>query len=82
MDKALLLKNLDSIHTTELGLKRIQHNLATNNPDIVAWCKQVIQQPDTAVVIAGKNFYINTNELVITINTRNFTIITAHRLKV
>jgi len=34
-----LLKNLDKIHTTELGLERIKRNLGLTDVDVVVWCK-------------------------------------------
>jgi len=41
-----LLKNIDKIHTTELGLIRIKSNLDLNTKDIVNWCKMKIKQSD------------------------------------
>ena len=35
-----LLKNIDKIHTTELGLIRIKKNLSLIVDDLVSWCKE------------------------------------------
>ena len=33
-----LIKNLDKIHTTELGTLRIKKNLSLDTPDLISWC--------------------------------------------
>ena len=33
-----LFANLDKVHTTELGIKRIRKNLGLDTEDVVAWC--------------------------------------------
>lgn len=37
-----LLKNLDKLHTTELGVERIKRNLFLDTDDVVGWCKAKI----------------------------------------
>ena len=37
-----LLKNLDKLHTTELGVERIKRNLSLDTDDVVDWCKAKI----------------------------------------
>ncbi len=34
-----LLKNLDKLHTTKLGIKRIKRNLSLDTDDVVGWPK-------------------------------------------
>ena len=79
-----LLVNLDQIHTTELGLKRTRKNLnlsiSLDNNEVIDWCKQQVKNaPD--IINRGKNWYIYTNGVIITINAGSYTIITAHKLK-
>lgn len=75
-----LRHNLDKIHTTELGVVRIKTNLGLDEADVVAWCKQQIVSADD-IIRKGKNWYAHTEDVVITINTHSFTIITAHKIK-
>jgi len=62
-----LLKNLDKIHTTELGAERIKRNLELDIEDVVFWCIQKIRQADS-IVREGKNWYAYAGNIVITIN--------------
>lgn len=75
-----LRHNLDKIHTTELGAVRIKTNLSLDEADVVAWCKQKIVSADD-IIRKGKNWYVHTEDLVLTINAHSFTIITAHKIK-
>lgn len=74
-----LLANLDKLHTTELGARRITRNLNLQTDDIVAWCKQAVRAADVIWGL-GKNFYVFQNGVAITINAHSYTIITAHKL--
>jgi hypothetical protein len=40
--KNRLIKNIDKIHTTELGILRIKDNLELETNDVVKWCKRKI----------------------------------------
>lgn len=75
-----LLDNIDKLHTTELGILRVQKNLNLDTTDVVEWCKQKIL---SAVDISrkGKNWYVCYDNCVITINAHSYTIITAHTNK-
>ena len=73
-----LLKNIDKIHTTELGLIRIKQNLELNTKDIVNWCKMKIKQSDN-IYKKGKNWYITFDNCFLTVNAYSYTIITAHK---
>ena len=75
-----LLANLDKIHTTELGKLRIERNLGLETEDSVHWCVCKTRRADR-IIRNGKNWYVYAGRVVITINARSFTIITAHKVK-
>lgn len=74
-----LIKNIDKLHTTELGIERIKRNLNLETDDVVQWCKNKILHKDTAIERKGKNWYAKTDDCEITVNAHSYTIITAHR---
>ena len=76
-----LLDNLDKIHTTELGVVRIKRNLSLDTDDVVEWCKDKIKSGHAVITRNGKNWYINTDACIITVNAYSYTIITAHKEK-
>lgn len=76
-----LLNHLDKLHTTELGVVRIKRNLSLDTDDVVVWCKDKINSAHAIITRRGKNWYINVDDLVITVNAHSYTIITAHREK-
>lgn len=76
-----LLDNLDKIHTTELGVVRIKRNLSLDTDDVVEWCKDKIKSDQAVITRNGKNWYINTDACIITVNAYSYTIITAHKEK-
>lgn len=82
-----LLKNLDKLHTTELGVERIKKNLSLNskddlrNIDVVEYCKMKIRLPNASIERKGKNWYITIDGEIITVNANSYTIITAHKVK-
>jgi hypothetical protein len=73
-----LITNIDKIHTTELGVVRIKRNLSLKTDDVVHWCKNEINAAKE-IFRKGKNWYVVTQEDIITINAHSFTIITAHK---
>lgn len=75
------LENLDKLHTTELGVVRIKRNLSLDTDLVVEWCKTVIESPYAVISRKGKNWYVDTDDCVITVNANSWTIITAHRKK-
>ena len=75
-----LLKNIEKIHTTELGLVRIKKNLSLTKDDVVSWCKETTKVADR-IIEKGKNWYVYKDNIVITINASSYTIITAHKIK-
>jgi intein-encoded DNA endonuclease-like protein len=72
-----LIKNINKIHTTALGIIRIKKNLKLETDDVVKWCKKRIKNADN-IIKNGKNWYVYTGDSVITINSNSYTIITAH----
>lgn len=76
-----LLKNLDQLHTTELGASRIKRNLSLDTDNVVEWCRMKTTSPHAEMKKSGKNWYVMIDGCIITINAYSFTIITAHREK-
>ena len=74
-----LLDNLDKLHTTELGIVRIKRNLSLDTNDVVEWSKAKINSHNAVITRNGKNWYINVDGCIITVNAYSYTIITAHR---
>ena len=78
MHKKILLENIDRIHTTEMGVGRIQKNLGIND-EPVSYCISKLKQDNSEVKKEGKNYYVSIDDCIITINSSSFTIITAHK---
>ena len=79
MHKNVLLENVDKIHTTEMGVGRIQRNLGIDD-EPVGYCISKLKQEDAVVTREGKNYYVVVDNCRITINASSFTIITAHKI--
>lgn len=77
MNKNILLKNINKIHTTEMGIVRIKRNLNIDG-DVVEYCKGKILAENCVIYTCGKNFYCEVDNIKITINSYSYTIITAH----
>ena len=75
----ILIENIDSIHTTDMGVDRIRRNLGFGDTDVVAWCKGKILDPNAVIERQGKNWYVHIDGCVITVNASSYTIITCHR---
>lgn len=73
-----LLKNLDKLHTTELGVERIKRNLSLDTEDVVEWCKIKINSANAVISRNGKNWYVDVDNVILTVNAYSYTIITAH----
>ena len=73
-----LILHLNKLHTTELGVKRIQRNLSLENINVVELCRDMILREDAKIIRKGKNWYISIDDCIITVNAHSFTIITAH----
>ncbi len=76
-----LIKNIDKVHTTKMGIERLEKNLQIETPDIVEWCKTKILSELATIERIGKNWYINIDNYRITVNAHSYTIITAHKTK-
>lgn len=76
-----LLANLDQLHTTELGWLRMKRNLSLDTDDVVGLCKTKVGSPNAAISRMGKNWYVQVDGWVITVNAYSYTIITAHKEK-
>lgn len=74
-----LLQNLDKLHTTEMGVERIRRNLLLDTEDVVAYCKSKIILSQAQITRKGKNWYIDVDGSMITVNAYSYTIITAHK---
>lgn len=73
-----IVDNIDRLHTTSLGVTRIKRNLSLTSDDVINFCKGIILANDTTFSQQGKNFYVETESVIITINAHSLTIITAH----
>jgi len=73
-----LLRNLDKLHTTELGIVRIKRNLSLDTDHVVEWCKHKINDSHAVISRKGKNWYIRIDGCILTVNAYSYTIITAH----
>ncbi len=80
-NKQIILLNLDKIHTTEMGERRIRKNLGLDTADVVDYCKKKISDNNCTVSKIGKNFYCEIDNIRITVNSHSYTIITANLIK-
>ena len=78
MNKEDLIKNIDKIHTTEMGILRIKKNLKLDINDVVEYCKSKVLDSNAVIYKNGKNWYCEMDNIILTINSYSFTIITAH----
>ncbi len=78
-EKQALLNELQRLHTTPLGEERIRRNLSLQCGDVTAWCRELICAQDAVVSRQGKNWYICLDGVILTVNARSLTIITAHK---
>lgn len=75
-----LSANIDLLHTTELGMKRIKRNLSLSCDDVVDYLRHKITDKNCIIERIGKNLYCEIDSLRITINAYSYTIITAHKI--
>lgn len=80
-DKLILLDNLDKLHTTKMGIERVIRNLKLQTADVVEYCKNKILDNNCNIYKQGKNWYCETDDIRITINSYSYTIITANMKK-
>lgn len=73
--------NISGLHTTPLGEMRLRRNLGLDEScDAVGFCRRLISDEAAEVERRGKNWYVTTGRIRITVNARSLTIITAHRI--
>lgn len=77
-DKQILLDNINKVHTTEMVINRIIKNLKLNTNDVVEYCKNKVLDKNCNIYKQGKNWYCEIENIIITINSYSYTIITAH----
>lgn len=80
MNKDILILNIDKIHTTKMGIDRIKKNLNLDINDVVEYCKHKILDKECIIDKKGKNWYCTIDNIKITINSKSYTIITAHMI--
>ena len=80
MHKKVLIENIKKIHTTEMGVGRIEKNLGIAD-EPVGYCISKLENENSTVTKEGKNYYVDAGDCIITINSSSFTIITAHKKK-
>ena len=73
----ILLFNINKLHTTKLGVERIKRNLKINE-DVVNYIKNKILDKNCIITKKGKNYYCEIDNIIITVNSYNYCIITAH----
>lgn len=73
-----LIRNIEKLHTTKLGVLRIQGNLKIDE-DVIEYSKRIIFDDNCNINKKGKNYYCELNDVVLTINSYSYTIITAHK---
>ncbi|MCI8342632.1 MAG: DUF3781 domain-containing protein [Firmicutes bacterium] len=76
-----LIENIDKLHTTEMGTKRIKNNLKIETYDVVQFCRLCILDECAKIERHGKNWYVTSRGSKITVNSNSFTIITAHKIE-
>ena len=77
----VLTRNIDKIHTTEMGIDRIKRNLGLADFDVVEYCKALIAYRTCRAYQRGKNWYCEIGNVRLTIHSHSYTIITAHMIK-
>jgi hypothetical protein len=80
-NREVLLSNMNKVHTTEMGIDRIKRNLGLEAEDIICWCQKLIQKEKSIIIRKGKNWCVEIDGVMITINAYSYTIITAHKMK-
>jgi len=61
-----------------MGIDRIKRNLKLDNTDVVEYCKNSILSENCIIHKQGKNWYCEIENIIITVNSYSYTIITAH----
>ena len=80
-DKKVLLDHIDQLHTTDMGISRIEKNLKLDTDEVVLYCKNKVLDQKCNIYKQGKNWYCEVDGVKITVNSYSYTIITAHILR-
>ena len=78
MNNNKLIQNVSKIHTTDLGICRIKKSLGINE-EVISYCKNIILNSNSLIYQKGKNWYVELDFVILTINVSSYTIITAHK---
>lgn len=78
-NKQVLVNNINKIHSTKMGIDRISKNLNIGKEDVIIFCKDIISNKNSFIYKKGKNLYCEYDNILITINSYSYTIITAHK---
>lgn len=78
MNKDELLRNINKIHTTEMGIGWIKKNLKSYTSDVVEYCKNKVFNKKCDIYKQGKKWCCEIDNIKISINSYSYTIITAH----
>ena len=73
-----MLNNINNVHTTEMGIDIIKKNLKLDTNNVVEYCKNKVLDKNCNIYKRGKNWYCEIENIIITINSYSYTIITAH----
>ena len=57
-NRAILIDNIDKIHTTEMGVDRIRRNLKSENVDVVEYCKDKIMDEKLPYIPTGQKLVL------------------------
>ena len=77
----MLLDHIDQLHTTDMGISRIEKNLKLDTDDVVLYCKNKVLDQKCNIYKQGKNWYCDVDGVKIPVNSYSYTIITAHILR-
>ena len=70
--------DIKGLHTTSMGAERIRHNLQLDeNINVVDYCQRLIIGTDAKFEHIGKNWYVTSGNIRLTVNASSKTIITA-----
>lgn len=73
---------ISQLHTTAMGSVRVSQNLSlADGTDVVAYCRQLIQDGRCQARRQGKNIYFSCDGVEITVHASCGSIITAHRIQ-
>lgn len=66
-----------------MGVDRIKRNLLLDDSiDVIEMAKSIVRNKNANIIKTGKNFYVRLEDVVLTINSYSYTIITAKRAKI